>query len=65
MVCVSADKCGFINTKGKFVIEPKYQALSQFYEGVVAAMLNNKWGFINKNGKVLVPFEYDWTGLVY
>ena len=26
---------------------------------------DNKWGYINKNGKVVIPFEYDWTGLVY
>ena len=65
MICISADKCGFINTKGETVIEAKYQALSRFHNGVAAVMLNNKWGFINKKGKVIIPFEYDWTGLVY
>ena len=65
MVCITAEKCGFINKKGEMKIEAEYEALSPIRQGIAAAMKNGKWGFINKKGKVIIPFEYDWTGLIF
>ena len=65
MVCITAEKCGFINKKGEMKIEAEYEALSPIRQGIAAAMKNGKWGFINRKGKVIIPFEYDWTGLIF
>ena len=30
-----------------------------FSEGLADVRLNGKWGFIDKSGKVVIPFKYD------
>ena len=30
-----------------------------FSEGLAAIKKNNKWGFIDKNGKLVIPLKYD------
>ena len=65
MVCVTVDKCGFIDKKGEMKIPAEYEGLSPMRNGIAAAMKDGKWGFINKKGKLIIPFEYDWTGLIY
>ena len=40
-------------------ISPAYQEVGDFSENVAPAELNGKWGVIDKQGKVLVPFQYD------
>jgi len=39
------------------VIEPKYDGVGYFSEGLAAAH-NGKWGFIDKTGKEVIPFIY-------
>lgn len=46
-----------LSTK-KVLIEPKYQDLGYPNEGLIRASLNDKTGFIDLNGKVIVPFKY-------
>jgi len=50
---------GFINTKGEWVIKPKYIAAEQFSNGLAAvstgSLFDQKWGFINAAGKVVIP----------
>jgi hypothetical protein len=58
-------KWGFINHKGKKVIDFKYddvwtgELTYSFGELVIAVKKDGKWGFINEEGKVTVPPEYD------
>ena len=52
-------KAGFINKKGEIVIESKFDAASQFSEGMARVYFNDKVGFIDSTGKVIVPVKYD------
>jgi len=45
------DKWGFINEKGKWIIEPIYQGTNYFSDGTAPVKLNDKWGFIRENGE--------------
>ncbi len=47
-------KWGIINTKGKWIIEPKYDSIVNFSEGLAAARLNDKVGFLNKKGQWVI-----------
>ena len=55
------NKWGFYNTKTHtFTIPLEYDnMLTEFYEGLVCAKRNDKYGFLNKEGNVIIPFIYD------
>jgi len=55
--------CGFMNTKGKIVVETKYDDARDFSEGKAAVRFTNslgesKWGYIDKTGKVVIDFIF-------
>ena len=51
-------KCGFINRKGEWIIEPKFELLRRFNKiGLALARLNNRQGYINRQGEFI--FEPD------
>lgn len=50
---------GYINEFGKQMIDPVYEEVSFFSEGLAGVSLNKKYGFINKAGKTIIPFIYD------
>ncbi len=56
------DKYGFINAKGEFVIEPKYDWANSFSDGLAVVSLDGKSGAIDKAGKTIIPFEYEFLG---
>ena len=37
----------------------KYGDTRDFSEELAAVFLNRKWGFVDKNGDVVIPFIYD------
>ncbi len=41
------------------VIQPSYEDARSFYDGVAAVMVNQKWGYIDRNGNQLVAAEFD------
>ncbi len=57
-----------INTDGKWgytkrlnneiIVRPQYDSAKGFKEGLAAVKLNGKWGFIDKTGKVVIPFQF-------
>ena len=49
---------GFINKKGKLVIEANFQDVGNFQEGLCAIKNNNLWGFINKKGTIVIQAKY-------
>lgn len=51
-------KYGFIDTKGKIRINLIYDEAKDFKDGYAEVCFNNKWGVINKNGKVVIPIKY-------
>lgn len=60
---VNSDKNGFINTKGKVIVEPIWDQAMDFSEGRAAVAKgdyeNAKWGFIDPTGKVVIEPKYD------
>jgi len=62
-ICDSKTKAwGFINTKGKWAIQPesKYKVVGDFHDGlsIVQDATENKWGAINTIGELVIPFMY-------
>lgn len=54
----SAIQCIDINMKTKFTLKD-VQEVSIFKEGLASVKQADKYGFINKTGKVVIPFQYD------
>ena len=52
------NKWGFMNTDGEIIINPIYDDLKDFKEGLSAANLKGKWGFIDKQNNAVIPFDY-------
>ena len=57
------DKWGFCTPDKKMVVQPKYDDVWSFSEGLVRVKLNGKWGFIDKTGKEIVTPKYDDAGV--
>ena len=58
------DKYGFVNIEGKEIIKPIYEFAGSFSElkddrTLAAVVKNGAVGFINENGKIMIPCMYD------
>lgn len=49
---------GFIDVK-KWIVQPTYDYLERFEDGIALAKKNNKWGYINTLGKEFIPLKYE------
>ena len=49
---------GFIDTSGVFVIKPVFQMVDAFSEGLAAVKQGGKWGYINRQGHLVVRASY-------
>ncbi|GHU90992.1 hypothetical protein FACS1894202_11710 [Clostridia bacterium] len=52
-------KYGFVDKKGNWVIEAKYDAVGYFSEGLAPVVYNGKLGYIGVSGNIVIPFQYD------
>jgi len=53
-------KFGFIDLNGNWAVKPTYNHLYSFSDGLAAALNDNgKLGFIDKTGKVVIPFQFE------
>jgi len=52
---------GFLNYKGEEVIPAKFEFVGDFFNGLAAAQLNGKWGYINKKGEFVVQPIYGYA----
>jgi len=62
-------KWGFVNTRGRFVIAPRYEAVKHFSQGLapVCTRLDNpyapagtgRWGYIDTSGRLIAPPRFD------
>ncbi len=61
-VCLDG-KYTFIDKKGKPVCEPLYADAGNFVLGLSCVQLedNGKWGYADKTGKLVVPYQFDST----
>lgn len=56
---VQGEKWGFIDDKGNFIIEPKYDYAYDFQEnGLAIVQVGNLYGIINPKGEYIVPPKY-------
>ncbi|ACB84318.1 WG repeat-containing protein [Natranaerobius thermophilus] len=44
---------------GDFVIEPKYDSIGEFSQGLASVELDRQWGFIDKGGNVVIEPQFD------
>lgn len=49
---------GFIDPFGKEIIPLKYERVYIPAEGLIAAKMNNKWGYIDLANKTIIPFQF-------
>ena len=56
---------GFIDVKGHEVIPAKFQAVTNFQNGLSAVKTGGKWGFCDFNGKMVVPPRFQWAGFFF
>jgi hypothetical protein len=52
------DKLGFCDADKNVVIEPKYDDVDLFVEGLAKVKLDGNFGFINQEGKEITPINY-------
>lgn len=55
----SDNYCGIADKNGSEIMRAKYQYLKNIGESQFLAEKNDKWGIINADDEVIVPFEYD------
>lgn len=49
---------GFIDNKGKVVIEPKFKEAKSFSNGLAAVFDGENWGFIKMDGTLVIDYQY-------
>jgi hypothetical protein len=52
------DKAGYANREGKVIVHPIYDSAFEFKEGLGRVSSNNKYGFIDAEGNVVVPLQF-------
>ena len=52
-------KWGFIDKTGKMVIEPQYEDVERFTDGLCPVKSEGKYGYINTNGEMVIKNQYD------
>lgn len=58
-------KWGFVDSSDNFVIENKYDKVTDFNSyGFAGIKLANKWGVVDRNGNVIVEPEYEFASIV-
>lgn len=53
------DRNSFIDTKGNVVISGLFTDAEPFQNGVSRVKKNDKYGYINKKGEIIIPCQYD------
>ena len=56
---VSPCKVGFINPKGGFAIQPRFEAAQDFQENLAAIRIGGLWGFIDTAGTLAIPPRFE------
>ncbi len=60
-VCVD-DKWGYINQKGEYVIDPKFDDAEAFYDGMAEVEIDGKVGYISEKGDYIINPQFDSIG---
>lgn len=49
---------GFVDMTGKFILPPKYPFVDNYKDGLAQYLLDGKWSFMDKTGKVIFSTDY-------
>jgi hypothetical protein len=61
-VCVD-EVWGFIDTRGEWVIEPRFFAVDRFAHGIAPVARDGlSWGYVDRAGRQVVPFQFEQAG---
>ncbi len=52
------DLWGYASPDKSIIIKPEYEEAQRFYEGFAAVKKGGKFGYIDKEGKVVIPFKF-------
>ncbi|WP_418510538.1 WG repeat-containing protein [Corallibacter sp.] len=52
------EKVGFIDKKGAWIIEPSFDKVRAFKNGLAPVSNEKLWGYINLKGELIVPMQY-------
>ncbi len=55
-------KFGFVDSRGRLRIANRYEAISEFHDGLTAVKLLGKWGFINAADQIVIQPTYEKVG---
>ena len=55
---------GFVDDKNVTMITYSFDEVRPFSEGLAAVRLNDKWGFLNLGGELVIPFRFEDSGLI-
>ena len=58
-------KNGYIDKNGNVVIPPQFDRSLKFSEGLAGVKVNDKWGFVDMSGTMIVPAEYQEDPALY
>ena len=59
LMMVGNKKKGYIDKKGNWVIQPMFDFVGKFTEGLTRVELNDKWGYIDKKGNWIIQPIFD------
>ena len=54
-----AFKYGLVNTKGEFVLQPDFDYISDFQNGMAVVSKNEKYGIVNVKGEFVIEIRFD------
>jgi hypothetical protein len=54
-------KCGIIDATGKIILQPNYESIISFDNGVATIYVGGNYGFVNENGKTIIDPKYEET----
>ena len=54
-----AFKYGLVNTKGEFVLQPEFDYISDFQNGMAVVSKNEKYGIVNVKGEFVIEMRFD------
>jgi hypothetical protein len=49
---------GYINRKGEIIIEPKFEHIDDFHNGLANFKEGGKWGIMNTKGEYIIPPKF-------
>lgn len=59
IVSLDDDERFFIDSSGHRLTAPAFEEAWLFNEGLAGVKVNGKWGFIDRNGKLVIPAKFD------